>query len=139
MGYADLNRERWLDIRRLDMLRPTMALRFDLCRSKRFDAIDADEADGNANDTGFSLTTADQLVYNRMLATLAHERGLFINQIPDLVTDFDFAINESCVAYNECDTLVPFIRAANRYFTSSTTLNSAPQPPSWVSAPYART
>jgi hypothetical protein len=114
--------ERWLDIRQLDVLRPIMALRFDLCRAKGFDAIDADEADGYANDTGFPLTAADQLNYNRMLATLAHERGLSIGlkndlaQISDLVTDFDFAINEQCVEYNECDALTLFVRAGKAVF-----------------------
>ena len=109
--------ERWLDIRQLDVLRPIMILRFDLCRSKGFDAIEADEVEGYADDTGFPLTAADQLAYNRMLAALAHERGLSIglkndlDQIPTLVTEFDFAINEQCAEYDECDALIPFIRA----------------------------
>ena len=88
--------ERWLDIRRSDVLRPIMAVRFDTCRDKGFDAVEADNVEGYANDTGFPLTGADQLAYNRMLAALAHERRLSIGlkndlgQIPDLLADFDF-------------------------------------------------
>lgn len=99
-----------------------MAARFDVCRSKGFDAVEADLVDGYLNDTGFPLTAADQLAYNRMLADLAHQRGLSIGlkndleQVPDLVDHFDFAINEQCVQYAECDRLLPFIRAGKAVF-----------------------
>jgi hypothetical protein len=114
--------ERWLDIRRIDVLEPIMAARFDVCAQKGFDAVEADLVDGYSGDTGFPLTAADQLTYNRMLAGLAHHRGLSIGlkndlgQIPDLVTEFDFAINEQCVEYQECDTLTPFIDAGKAVF-----------------------
>src|SRR5205823_11139328 len=48
--------ERWLDVRQLDVLRPIIASRFDLCRGKGFDGIEADLVDGYQNDTGFPLT-----------------------------------------------------------------------------------
>jgi hypothetical protein len=114
--------ERWLDIRQRDALRPIMAARFDICRDKGFDGVEADLVDGYTNDTGFPLRAADQLAYNRMLAALAHERGLSIGlkndlrQVPELVEDFDFAINEQCVQYNECHILSPFIRAGKAVF-----------------------
>lgn len=114
--------ERWLDIRQLEVLRPIMAARFDVCREKGFDGVEADLVDGYAADTGFPLTAADQLVYNRMLADLAHGRGLSIGlkndlgQVAELVADFDFAINEGCVRYRECETLLPFIRAGKAVF-----------------------
>lgn len=114
--------ERWLDIRQRDVLRPIMAARFDLCQRKGFDAVEADLVDGYANDTGFPLTAADQLAYNRMLAGLAHARGLSIglkndvDQVPELLGDFEFAIDEQCVQYAECDHLVPFIREGKAVF-----------------------
>jgi hypothetical protein len=114
--------ERWLDIRRRDVLRPIMAARFDVCRQKGFDGVEADLADGFTNNTGFPLTASDQLAYNRMLASLAHERGLSIGlkndlrQVGELVGDFDFAINEQCVQYRECALLTPFIRAGKAVF-----------------------
>lgn len=114
--------ERSLDIRRIDILRPIMAARFDVCRRAGFDAIEADLVDGYTNDTGFSLTASDQLVYNRMLASLAHDRGLSIglkndlDQVTDLLGDFDFAVNEECAKYGECAKLAPFIRARKAVF-----------------------
>ncbi|CAM5362658.1 endo alpha-1,4 polygalactosaminidase [Streptomyces hirsutus] len=76
--------ERWLDIRRTDVLEPIMAERFDMCRDKGFDAVEPDNMDGYRNRTGFPLTAADQLRYNRLIARLAHERGLAVGLKNDL-------------------------------------------------------
>ncbi len=109
--------ERWLDVRQLEVLEPIMARRMDTCRDKGFDAVEPDNVDGYANESGFPLTADDQLRYNRMLARLAHDRGLGVAlkndlaQIDDLVADFDFAVNEECAAYDECRELTPFIHA----------------------------
>jgi hypothetical protein len=114
--------ERWLDIRELDVLRPLFAKRFDMCRTKGFDAVEPDLPDGFINDTGFPLTGADQLAFNRMIAELAHDRGLSVglkndlSQIPELVDDFDFAVNEQCAEFDECDLLTPFIKAGKAVF-----------------------
>ncbi|WP_055489684.1 endo alpha-1,4 polygalactosaminidase [Streptomyces sp. TP-A0356] len=107
--------ERWLDIRRTDLLEPLMADRLDMCREKGFDAVEPDNMDGYRNDTGFPLKAADQLRYNRLIAGLAHERGLAVglkndlDQIPRLVGDFDFAVDEQCAQHGECGRLKPFI------------------------------
>ncbi|TKA06266.1 endo alpha-1,4 polygalactosaminidase [Actinacidiphila oryziradicis] len=114
--------ERWLDIRRIDVLRPLMAKRLDMCRAKGFDAVEPDLADAYTNRTGFPLTAADQLAYNRMIAGLAHDRGLAVGlkndlaQIPRLIGDFDFAVNEQCAQYGECAALEPFVRADKAVF-----------------------
>jgi hypothetical protein len=106
--------ERWLDVRRTDVLLPILAERFDLCRSKGFDGVEADNVDGYTQDSGFPLTADDQLRFNRAVAALARERSLTIGlkndleQVDELVGDFDFAVNESCVQYEECDALTPF-------------------------------
>jgi len=39
-----------------------------------------------------------------------------LEQIPALVDDFDWALNEQCVQYNECDLLVPFAQAGKSVF-----------------------
>ena len=70
--------ERWLDIRRLDVLGPIMEARLDMCRRKGFDGVELDEIDGWSNDTGFPLTAPDQLRYNRFLAREVRERGMAI-------------------------------------------------------------
>ncbi|MFC8919468.1 endo alpha-1,4 polygalactosaminidase [Streptomyces sp. NPDC047821] len=114
--------ERWLDIRRTDVLEPLMAARLDMCRDKGFDAVEPDNMDGYANRTGFPLTAADQLRYNRLIARLAHERGLAVglkndlDQIPELLDDFDFAVNEQCAEYDECAALRPFIAAGKAVY-----------------------
>ncbi|MCS0634879.1 endo alpha-1,4 polygalactosaminidase [Streptomyces sp. LP05-1] len=116
------NGERWLDIRRLDVLRPLMEARFDMCRAKGFDAVEPDLLDAYLNDTGFPLTAAHQLAYNRMIARIAHQRGLSVGlkndlpQIPALVGAFDFAVNEECAQYGECARLRPFVTAGKAVF-----------------------
>ena len=109
--------ENWLDIRQLNVLGPLMAARFDTCKAKGFDAIEPDNVDGYSNDTGFALTSSDQLAYNRMIAQLAHQRGLGVglkndlDQTGALVSSFDFAVNEQCAEYDECSGLAPFVSA----------------------------
>ena len=68
----------------LDVLGPLLEARMDLCRDKGFDAVEADNVDGYANRTGFPLTAADQLRFNRFLAAAAHARGLSIGLKNDL-------------------------------------------------------
>jgi hypothetical protein len=45
--------EHWLDVRRLDVLGPILERRLDLCRQKGFDAVEPDNVDAYANDSGF--------------------------------------------------------------------------------------
>ncbi|WP_078891149.1 endo alpha-1,4 polygalactosaminidase [Streptomyces sp. NRRL S-350] len=114
--------EKWFDIRKLDQLKPLMAARFDMCRSKGFDAVEPDTIEAYNQNSGFPLTADDQLRYNRMLAQLAHGRGLAIglkndlDQIPALLPDFDFAVNEQCAQYDECDRVAPFVKAGKAVF-----------------------
>ncbi|MGW2816824.1 endo alpha-1,4 polygalactosaminidase [Streptomyces sp. NPDC001415] len=114
--------ERWLDIRRIDVLRPLMERRFDMCREKGFDAVEPDLMDGYLNKTGFPLKAADQLAYNRMISEIAHARGLAVGlkndlqQIPELLPAFDFAVNEQCAQYGECALLAPFVKADKAVF-----------------------
>jgi hypothetical protein len=114
--------ERWLDIRRIDLLTPIMRTRLDLAKSKHCDGVDPDNVDGYTNDTGFLLTAEDQLSYNQWLSEEAHARGLAVGlkndlqQVSDLLDYFDFAINEQCVWYQECALLTPFIAASKPVF-----------------------
>lgn len=114
--------ERWLDIRRLDLLVPIMESRLDLAVQKGCQGVDPDNVNGFENDTGFPLTFEDQLIYNRFLSRAAHLRGLTIglkndlDQIPELVSDFEWVINEECFTYQECHLLAPFIDAGKPVF-----------------------
>ncbi|MCX5139783.1 MULTISPECIES: endo alpha-1,4 polygalactosaminidase [unclassified Streptomyces] len=114
--------ERWLDIRRTDVLEPLMESRIAMCAKKGFDAVEPDNMDGYRNRTGFPLTAADQLRYNRLVARIAHRHHLAVGlkndlpQIPELVGDFDFAVNEQCAQYEECAELSPFVKAGKAVF-----------------------
>jgi hypothetical protein len=108
---ADYPDEQWLDIRQVDKLKPLIERRLDLCKSKGFIGADFDNVDGYANRSGFPLTAADQLRFNRYLARAAHARGLAaglkndLGQVPKLARSFDFAVNEQCFQYHECGVL----------------------------------
>ncbi len=123
--------ERWLDIRALSVLRPIMSARLDLCRAKGFDGVEADLVDAYAATSGFPLTAAHQLAYNRMLADLAHARGLAIglkndlDQVAALQPYFDFAVNEQCAEYGECSMLAPFLAANKAVFHAEYRLTTA--------------
>lgn len=107
--------EKWLDVRELDVLLPIMAARMDECREKGFDAVDPDNLDGWSHVTGFPLTQADALSYQRALIALAHDRDLAIGLknsmelIPELANEIDFAVNEQCQQFQECDTYAPLV------------------------------
>lgn len=106
----------WVD-QRAPEVRAVMTGRLDLARAKGCDAVEPDDVDAVDNDPGVPLTAADQLDFCRFLAREAHGRGLGValknnlGQIPDLVADFDFAVNEECFAYDECDALSAFVQA----------------------------
>lgn len=115
--------ENWLDIRS-NNVQSIMLTRLDLAVEKGCDGVEPDNVDGYTNVTGFNLTSDDQLAYNRFLANAAHTRGLSIglkndlDQISALVDYYDFAVNEQCFQYNECDTLKPFIDANKAVLTA---------------------
>ncbi len=114
--------EKWLDIRQLAVLAPVMTARLDLAVEKGCDGIEPDNIDGYSNKSGFPLTYDDQIYYNTWLADQAHIRGLSIglkndlNQVKDLVQIFDWALNEQCFQYNECEKLLPFVKAGKAVF-----------------------
>jgi hypothetical protein len=110
-GYPD---ERFVDIRKTDVLRPILAARLDLAAAKGCDGIEPDLDDTyNGYQTGFALTMDDQLTFNKMVADLAHERmlsvglkngasngGTFETKMEQFT---DWALNEQCNQFAECD------------------------------------
>lgn len=114
--------ERWLDVRRLDVLMPIMQARMKLAAEKGCDAVDPDNVDGYSNNTGFNLSYDDQIAYLTALSDAAHDLGLAIGlknnveQIKDLANLFDFAVNEECFQWDECDALLPFVNAGKAVF-----------------------
>jgi hypothetical protein len=119
LGYtvSGTSARRWVDIRRWDVLRPIMSARMTACRAKGFDAVDPADVDGYTRTTGFRLAAADQLVYNRRIAAIAHSAGLGVGlhndmaQATTLAPAFDFAVDERCRSRRTCDGLAAFTRA----------------------------
>lgn len=119
----DFPDERWLDIRSANVRRIVLA-RLDLAAARGFDGVEPDNVDGYSNRSGFPLTAAEQLTFNRFVANEAHKRALAVGlkndveQIPQLVSYFDFAINEQCHVFAECDTLQKFIAGGKSVFNA---------------------
>jgi endo-alpha-1,4-polygalactosaminidase (GH114 family) len=119
--------ERWLDIRRIDLLAPIMRLRLDLCAAKGFDGVEPDNIEIYDNNTGFPLTYEDQLAYAKWLADEAHARGLAIglknapNMLVDSLSLFDFAITEDAYYYEWAEEMLPFIEAGKPVFAAEYT------------------
>ena len=120
-GYPE---ERYVDVRNLDVLRPIIDARLDLCAQKGFDGVEPDIDDSfvdvGASGIGFPVTYADQLAFNRMVAADAHARGLAIGLkngtygdraaqfVKDIQPSVDYAVNEECAAEDACGMLAVF-------------------------------
>jgi hypothetical protein len=123
--------EKWLDIRgfasasssNADVIRSVMGARLDLAKSKGCDAVEPDNVDAWANNVSQNappgtlakaISAQAQLAYNRWTADAAHARGLSVllkndlDQVAELAPFYDGALNEECLAFNECPGLTPF-------------------------------
>ncbi|KQN81218.1 endo alpha-1,4 polygalactosaminidase [Sphingomonas sp. Leaf62] len=115
--------ERWLSVTSTNVRR-VMALRLDLAKAKGCDAVEPDNVDGYANRNGLGITADQQLDYNRFLSAEAHQRGLAVglkndlDQVAVLAPAFDFAVNEQCHEYAECDRLTSFLTAGKPVFVA---------------------
>jgi endo-alpha-1,4-polygalactosaminidase (GH114 family) len=113
--------EWWLDVRSPEV-RDILRARLDLAVQKGCTGVEPDNVDGYANQTGFDLDAADQSEFNRFLADEAHARGLSVglkntlDLVVELEPSFDWALNEECVAYDECASIQPFIAAGKAVF-----------------------
>ena len=125
--YEGWSGEKWLDIRRIDLLAPIMLARLDECAAKGFDGVEPDNMQIWDNDTGFPLTYDDQLQYALWLAEEAHKRGLAIgqknapDQTKDLVEVLDFAITEDAFYYDWAKDMLPYIQADKPVFAAEYT------------------
>ncbi len=114
--------ERWLDISNYSLFSDVMLTRFDLAVLKGCDGVEVDNIDSYSNINGFSISYSDQIKYNIWLSENAHYRGLLIGlknnleQVTELVDYFDFAVNEQCFEYDECELLLPFIDSGKAVF-----------------------
>ncbi len=123
--------ERWLDIRHLGSLAPIMLARFRMCKAKGFDAVEPDNIDGFSNRTGFPLTAAQQLRYDKWVAHAVHSLGLAVFQKNDpgqaraLQPFFDGVLDEQCNQYSECSAFTPYLRAGKPVLNAEYALSPA--------------
>jgi hypothetical protein len=120
--YAGFPDERWLDISRFRLFAAPLVQRIAMCARKGFDAVEPDNLAGWENKTGFQISRADQLRFNRWIARQAHGRGMAValkndgRQVKQLLPLFDFAIVEQCFQYSECGSYEPFVRSGKAVF-----------------------
>lgn len=118
-GFPD---ERWLDIAHFRRFAPILEQRFRLCARKGFDAVEPDNVAGFENRTGFPLTAAAQLRFDRWVAGRVRALGMAValkndpRQVHALLPRFDFAIVEQCFQYEECESYEPFVRGGKAVF-----------------------
>lgn len=114
--------EKWLDISQYNLFAQIMLKHLDLAVEKNCDGIDADNMQNFEEETGFDITTADQLNYNIWLSEQTHQRGLSIGlkndptQTEELLAYFDWSIIEDCQVYDWCELMQPFIAAGKPVF-----------------------
>ncbi|ORX78110.1 hypothetical protein BCR32DRAFT_235266 [Anaeromyces robustus] len=116
--------ENWLDYR-IEGIKPFMTERLDIAKAKDCDGVEFDNVDAYTNTFWDDpLTASDQIKYNRWLAQEAHDRGLSaglkncVGLLSDLVSNFDFAINEECSEYNECHQYSIFLNKNKAVFVA---------------------
>ncbi len=121
-NYANLNNDQG----QRDFMLKVNEARVAKCKQAGFDAVEFDVVASwqtGASRSGWDISARTQLVFNRALADIAHRYGLAAGlkndlvQIPQLEPSFDFAINEQCFQYQECDNLSRFVQDGKAVFT----------------------
>lgn len=113
-GYSN---ERYLDIRSSAVV-SVIENRIAMCAQKDFDAIEPDIDDSYTENTGFGLTMADDVAFNRTLANYAHGLGLSYglkngddpSYAAQMLPIVDFALDEQCFQYSTCGAFFPSFR-----------------------------
>ena len=119
VGWPD---ERWLDVRQLAVLLPWMQARIQVCADKGFDAVEFDNVDAYAHETGFNISRAQQRRYLVALSQMARDAGLSpgLKNAPELApaisSAFDWALLEECVQDDFCGRYTAFIDAGAPVF-----------------------
>ena len=101
--------EKWLDINN-EQVRMIMTARVHQAAGMGCDAIEPDNSMVYAEaGTGVNVSEAEQIAYNIWFAELVHSLGMSVGLknsveiVGDLVSYFDFALNEECHDREDCD------------------------------------
>jgi hypothetical protein len=111
-GYSS---ERYLNINDPAVLQVIEA-RVAMCHSKGFDAVEPDIDDSYTDNTGFSISEAQNVTYDATLAAYAHSLGMgwALKNGDDasfaaaLQPTSDFVLDEQCHEYDTCASFAPF-------------------------------
>ncbi|WP_020410399.1 endo alpha-1,4 polygalactosaminidase [Hahella ganghwensis] len=115
--------ERWVNPESGNV-RQIMLGRLDYARKMGCDAVEPDNLNYQDKDTGFDISPSQQLAFLVWFSQEAHKRGLAVglknnlDQAEVLQPYFDFAINEQCFEYDECDVLEVFSKAGKAIFNA---------------------
>jgi hypothetical protein len=131
--YEGFPNERWLDVSRFRLFAKPLEQRMSMCARKGFDAVEPDNVTGwePENHTGFRITRAQQLRFNRWVARQVHARGMAValkndaRQVRQLAGAFDFAVVEQCFQYRECGYYRPFVSQGKAVFEAEYELEPA--------------
>ena len=119
-GYP---KELWLDPQSANV-RKVMTRRLDHAKARGCDAVEPDNINYQDSDTGFAVSPTQQVAYLVWYSQEAHKRGLGIamknnlDQAELLQPYFDFAVNEQCFEYEECQELEVFVNAGKAVFNA---------------------
>lgn len=131
--------EYWLDLYQIDKIKTIMTPRFQRAKQLGCDAIEPDNTDcHNNNECSQPLLNAHpganvrqlQINYCKWQTEIAHSLGMSISLknsldiIPDLVNFYDFAVNEQCHQFNECNAYMPFLNQNKAVFNHEYQLGS---------------
>jgi hypothetical protein len=121
-ALGDWKGENWLNVKSANV-RAIMKQRIQQAADKGCNAVDPDNIDGhNENQDGFGYDKSAYVDYVKYMASEAKKVGLAIGlkngieMIGDLVGVVQFAVNEQCHQYNECDKYKPFTTANKAVF-----------------------
>jgi hypothetical protein len=108
--------ERYLNIKAASTLRIIEAMIRQQCSAKGFDAVEPDIDDSFSDTTGFGITEAQNISYDKTLGAYAHSLGLAWGQKNgDANSEFsaalepttDFLLDEECNFYHTCNVVTP--------------------------------
>lgn len=115
--------EKWLDLRQFDKLTGLMHNRFKKAHEYGCHGVEPDNIDCWDNmKTKCAHSEDDQIKYNKWMAKTSHDLGLVIGfknnlkEVDKLNKYFDFAVNEQCNHWTECDGLKSFTNAGKPIF-----------------------
>ncbi|KAL3457133.1 glycoside hydrolase superfamily [Aspergillus heterothallicus] len=121
-ALEDWEGERWVDLRSSNV-RSILSSRLDLAVEKGCDGVDPDNVDAFDNaQGGLGLTETDSIEFMNWLAEEAHSRGLAIGLknalsiIDGVIDNMEWAVNEQCAEYDECELYAPFVEQAKPVF-----------------------